>query len=329
MPLPEIPVIDIGPSLSGSERTRRRLAKQAGAACETVGFLIIANHGLSWALIERAFAVSAEFFELPLEEKLNYRPDEPLKPRGYASFRSKNLGKTLGQETPPDLREQFFLGPLEADPERYAGFPGAARFYSANLWPTQPAAYREVFTELYVEMEALAARLMGLFALALELPEAHFADKIDHHFSTLTSNNYPDPPDDVAPGQLRTGAHTDFGSLTILAINDAPGGLQVELPGRGWCDVSPPPETLVVNLGDMVARWTGDRWRSTLHRVVNPPADAGIGTRRQSIAYFLHPNYDARVSCLPGCQRPGETPKYPPILAGEHMREKLERRVVA
>lgn len=327
--LSDIPVIDIGPAGGGGAAARRRVAERIGEACETIGFLIVAGHGLSWSLVEQAFAAGRAFFDLPLGEKLACLPVEPTTPRGYAAFRSKNLGRTLGEETPPDLREQFFLGPLNADPDRYAAFPGASRFYSANIWPPHPSEYREVYSRLYGEMEALAARLMGLFASALGLPEDYFADKIDHHFSTLTSNNYPDLPDDVATGQLRAGAHTDFGSLTILAISDAPGGLQVEVPGRGWCDVSPPAEALVVNLGDMMARWTGDRWRSTLHRVVNPPRQAGAGSRRQSIGYFLHPNYDAQVSCLPSCRRAGEAPKYPPILAGEHMREKLERRVVA
>lgn len=329
MPPPEIPVLDVGPYNTGGETERRRVARRAADACETVGFLIIANHGLSGDLLERAFAVSRAFFALPVDEKNASLPDDPMTPRGYAAFRSKSLGRTLGLETPPDLREQFFMGPLQADLERYNAYPGAGRFYAENIWPARPREYREVFSALYGEMEALAARLMGLFALALDLPEDYFADKIDHHFSTLTSNNYPKPPADVSPGQLRAGAHTDFGSLTILAINDASGGLQVDVPGRGWCDVSPPRGTLVVNLGDMMARWTGDRWRSTLHRVVNPPSGIEGDARRQTIAYFLHPNYDARVACLPGCRRPGEAPKYPPILAGEHMREKLERRVVA
>lgn len=321
-----VPTIDLAPWFEGSAADRRRLAGEVGAALEAVGFLVVANHRLPWRLIERAFAVSAEFFRLPTEVKLEYAPADPTTPRGYTAFRSKNLGRTLGLDTPPDLREQYFIGPLRAEPERFAAYPGAARFYGANIWPTPLPEYRAAFSRLYPAMEALAVELMRLFAVALELPEGYFDDKIDRHFSTLPSNLYPALPDEVAPGQLRAGPHTDFGSLTVLAMDEAPGGLQVDLPGAGWQDVRPPAECLVVNLGDMMARWTDGRWRSTLHRVANPPPTAS-GSARQSLGFFLHPNYDALVDCLPSCRRPGRAPEQPPILAGEHMRAKLERRV--
>ena len=322
-----IPIIDLRPHFAGTAADKRALATRVGKACEEIGFLVVCNHGLPSDLIDRAFTVAREFFDLPIEEKRKFAPADPATPRGYTAFRTKNLGRTLGQATPPDLREQFYIGPLEPDPDRYAAYPGAGRFYSANIWPERPSAYRPVFSRLYREMEALSVALMHLFALALDLPESFFDDKIDHHFSALPANHYPAPPADVAPGQIRAGAHTDFGSLTILAIDDAPGGLQVDVPGAGWQTVAAPPKALVVNLGDMMARWTGDRWRSTLHRVTNPPAAAGRGSRRQSIAYFLHPNYDAEVACLPSCRLPGAAPKYPPIMAGEHMRQKMESRV--
>jgi isopenicillin N synthase-like dioxygenase len=321
-----IPVFDLGPAFEGSSADRTALAKQIGAACEGVGFFAVANHRVQWPLIGDAFAVSAEFFDLPTTAKLRYAPADPTVPRGYNAFKSRNLGRTLGLDTPPDLREQYFIGPLVADPGRFATYPGADRFYSTNIWPDAVPAYRTVFGALYGEMEALAKEMMRLFALALDLDECFFDDKIDRHFSTLPSNNYPDLPEEVAPEQRRAGAHTDFGSLTLLAVDDASGGLQVDVPGIGWTDVRPPPESLIVNLGDMMARWTGDRWRSTLHRVANPPASRG-SDRRQSLAFFLHPNYDAEVACLPTCFGPGRAPAYPPIMAGEHMRRKLERRV--
>ncbi len=322
-----IPIIDLRPYFVGTEADKAALARQVGRALEEIGFLVVSNHGLSEDLIDRAFAAGREFFDLPVAEKGRLAPTDPATPRGYTAFRSKNLARTLGHVTPPDLREQFYIGPLEPEPERYRAYPGADRFYGANIWPARPTDYRAVFGALYRAMEALAVSLMGLFALALDLPETFFDDQIDHHFSALACNHYPDPPTDVAPEQIRAGGHTDFGSLTILAIDGAPGGREVDMPGAGWRAVAPPPRCLVVNIGDMMARWTNDRWRSTLHRVVNPPAAAWRGSRRQSIAYFLHPNYDAEVACLPGCRDAGAAPKYPPIMAGEHMRRKMERRV--
>ena len=322
-----IPVIDLGPYWSGDAAARQRIAEQVDWACENIGFLVISNHGIPQSLIDQAFSVSRAFFDLPSEEKGRSKPSNGVAPRGYHALATRNLARTLGQETPPDLREQFFVGPLTSRAGPAAGTPGAAVFYSENIWPDHPPAYREVFTEFYQKMEALAARLMRVFANALALPEAFFDDKIDNHFNTCPSNHYPVVDGDPLPGQIRCGAHTDFGSLTILAFNDAPGGLQVLMPNGSWLDMSAEPGQLVVNLGDMMQRWTNDRWKSTVHRVVNPPVELRGKSRRQTIGYFLHPNYDAKITCLETCQSPNNPPKYPPIMAGAHMREKMERRI--
>lgn len=122
------------------------------------------------------------------------------------------------------------------------------------------------------------------------------------------------------PGQLRVGAHSDYGSLTILATEDRPGSLQVCDASGAWSDVPILPGTFVVNIGDLMARWINDRWISTLHRVVNPPDGAGAESRRQSLVFFHNPNYDAQVACNPTCLVPGAAPKYPPTSSGEHLR---------
>ena len=97
------------------------------------------------------------------------------------------------------------------------------------------------------------------------------------------------------------------------------------LPNGTWCPVTPRPGELVINLGDMMARWTNDRWKSTLHRVMTPPLTSDQPTRRQSIGYFMHPDYDANIACIPTCLAPGSEPIYPPITAGEHIKEKIDR----
>jgi isopenicillin N synthase-like dioxygenase len=323
---PAIPVIDIEPYRAGDPAGAKRVADTVGAACERIGFLVIAGHGISDALVRRVFDVSLAFFDLPLAEKLTLRSDDPGIPRGYSALASKNLGRTYGLDTPPDLREQFFVGPLDDWAAHFRSFPGAAKVYAPNVWPGRPAEFREVFTAYYRAQERLARDLMRIFALALGLPEAWFDDAIDRHFSTCPSNFYPEPSGEPLPGQLRAGPHTDFGSLTILAVNDAPGGLQVLFPDGAWHDVRLAPGQFVVNLGDMMERWTNDRWQSTVHRVVNPPRELATGSRRQTVGFFLHPNYDARVSCLPTCTDVDHPPRYAPILAGEHMLAKLERR---
>ena len=247
-------------------------------------------------------------------------------PRGYSALASKSLGRTYGLDTPPDLREQFFIGPLDDWAAHFRRFPGAAKVYAPNVWPVRPAALREVFAAYYRAQERLARDLMRIFALALGLPEAWFDGAIDRHFSTCPSNLYPEPSGEPLPGQLRTGPHTDFGSLTILAVNDAPGGLQVLFPDGAWHDVRPAPDHFVVNLGDMMGRWTNDRWKSTVHRVVNPPREQATGSRRQTVGFFLHPTTTPRWRACPPAPTQYHPPRYAPILAGEHMLAKLERR---
>lgn len=319
-----VPAIDIGPFLANDPAGRKRVVADVKRACEEIGFVLIAGHGIPRTLLDTAFSTALEFFSLPFEEKLRYKPGDGGTPRGFSHARK--LAKTLGLDTPPDLREQFYIGPLDDFRPRYKHIPQAEKFYIPNIWPERPASYKPVMTELYRGFERLSRDLMRIFAAALDVPEEYFLSKVDAHFATCPVNYYPPPEVPPEPGQLRAGAHTDFGALTILAMNDAPGGLQVMMRDEQWHDVKPAREHLVINLGDMMSRWTNDRWRSTLHRVVNPPWEIAKNSLRQTIAFFLHPNYDAMIECVPSCLAPGETPKYPPIMAGEHMRWKLENR---
>lgn len=319
-----IPVIDIAPFRDGSDK--QGVARQVARACEEIGFFCVSGHGVDKALTDRAFQVSRDFFEQPEEIKRRYAPVGEVAPRGFAALETKGLGATLGLNVPKDLREQFMIGTLDPIVPQLKDVAAAQGCYARNIWPDTPADYKPTFTTLYRAFESLAADLMRIFALGLKLPETYFMDKIDHHFSVLGSNWYPPLKEPPLPGQLRTGEHSDFGSLTILLPTAGPGGLQVKLAHGGWTDVQPIPGALIINLGDMMARWTNDRWRSTLHRVANPPDPSDAMSRRQSIAFFCHPNYDAEISCIESCTGPDRPPLYPPILAGEHMRMKMVKR---
>ena len=138
-------------------------------------------------------------------------------------------------------------------------------------------------------------------------------------------NHYAEATRPPLPGQLRAGAHSDYGSLTILLATASAGGLQVRGGDGAWCDVEPVPGTFIVNLGDLMAQWTNDRWVSTLHRVVNPPPDRRAGSRRASIAFFHQPNHDALIECLPTCRRPDEAPRYAPTTSGAHLLAKTAK----
>jgi isopenicillin N synthase-like dioxygenase len=163
-------------------------------------------------------------------------------------------------------------------------------------------------------MDRLVVFLMRLAALALGVEERFFDDKVDRSIGTMRLNYYPRQLQPPAPGQLRAGAHTDYGSITILNGEDVPGGLQVRTRRGEWIDVRTPPEHFVINIGDLLMRWTNDRWLSNLHRVVNPPRADGGHAPRLSIAFFNHPNYDALIE---GIAPPGEA-RHPPVLSGDY-----------
>lgn len=171
-------------------------------------------------------------------------------------------------------------------------------------------------------MRDLGDRLMSLFARALGLPPGFFSGKIDQCPNALRAINYPARDDDPLPGQLRAGAHTDYGTLTILR-QDAVGGLEVQDREGDWVGVESVPDAFVINIGDLMARWTNDRWRSTLHRVVDPPDAAARRARRQSMPYFQNANWSAEICCLLS----GEAPRYEPVLAGPHLMNKFRKSV--
>jgi isopenicillin N synthase-like dioxygenase len=319
-----VPTIDIGPFLTGDPAGQRAIAGEVAATCERTGFLIIAGHGFPIDLLERAKTQLFAFFDLPEETKSRWHPTGPAKQRGYHGFATRGLAYTLGQQTPPDLRETVFLGPVDDHRGYYAKMPEAATSYASNLIPTEPAGLEQTLIALYRAYERLAEDMMRVFAAALRLPEASFDGVLARHFSIMSCHHYPVLTRPPLPGQLRTGAHTDYGAMTILAATDAQGGLEVRLPDGSWASVTPRPGEFVVNLGDMMARWTNERWASTLHRVVNPPLGSAQ-SRRLSIGMFVHPNYDQRIECVPTCLAPGEAPRYPAITAGEHIKRKIER----
>lgn len=318
-----VPTIDIGPFLDNDPRAKDDIARQVAETCERIGFLIISGHRFPADLFERAKTQLFAFFDLPEDTKNRWHPTGPSKQRGFHGFATRGLAHTLGQKTPPDLRETVFLGPVDDHRAYYAGMPEAATSYAPNLIPTEPPGLDTTLIALYRAYERLAEDMMRLFGAALRLPEGYFDGVLARHFSILSCHHYPVLAEPPLPGQLRTGAHTDYGAMTLLAATDAQGGLEVTLPDGSWAAVQPRPGEFVVNLGDMMARWTNDRWTSTLHRVVNPPVGSAQ-SRRLSIGMFVHPNYDQSIACVPTCVAPGARPHHGAITAGEHIKRKIE-----
>jgi isopenicillin N synthase-like dioxygenase len=312
-----IPVIDFSGFAGGDETARRRIATAIDAAFSRIGFIVLTGHGIAPATIEAAYAAGKGFFALPLAEK-----ERALKPsarvnRGYSGFRSRTVGKQFDREARPSLQEGFAMGMMDVPDDPYFTCDQAGTNFAPNIWPAQPAGFQPAMRAYYAAVEDLAARLMRAFATGLGIAEDFFADKMDRHISTLRLVRYPVLEAAPEPGSVRAGAHTDTGTLTILRIDEALGGLQVQRRDGRWVDVQAVPDSFVINVGDMMMRWTNDRWTSTVHRVVNPPVGEAQADRL-SIVFFNQPNYDAVVACIETCQSADNPPRHPPVTSGEH-----------
>lgn len=302
-----IPAIDLAAFRAGGRADKAAVARAVAAACEGSGFFCVTGHGVDEALVARTRQAAVDFFARPeAEKRVVSRPPEKIS-RGYFPFRDRSLAYSLGVAAPPDLQEAWAMGP-DAPAEAGADDPYyrtevAGRFFAPNHWPAAPAGFRPTLTAYYDALAEVAAVVMRACALALDLPEDFFADKTDRHCSVVRLIRYPAPSGAPEPGQLRAGAHTDYGTVTILRGDDVPGALQVASPSGAWLDVKPPAGGFVCNIGDAMAYWTGGRWRSTLHRVANPPGnppdEAGAGDRI-SLVFFHLPNHDAVLGGIAG-----------------------------
>lgn len=324
MTLLTVPVIDIAPFLQGSAEGKAAVAREIATACRDIGFLVITGHGFPDSLVERVDAVSRAFFALPTAAKHAVERPSADQVRGYSGVGEEGLSYSLDEKAPGDLKESFSIGPVDvpADDPYFHG-PAAGPHFAPNVWPVGIADFRESYTEYFRRMSDLSASLMRMFALGLGLPEAYFDPTIDRHISMFRVLSYPNQPEDPLPGQFRAGAHSDYGSLTIVKIEDRPGGLQVFNKKGEWVDVPVVPGSFVVNIGDLMMQWTNDRWISTLHRVANPPRDKARDSLRQSLVFFHQPNYDAMIECLPGCADADHPAKYAPVSSGDHLLSKF------
>jgi isopenicillin N synthase-like dioxygenase len=306
-----IPVIDVSRLNSGDVRGWRQIAAEIGVACRGIGFFYITNHGVSEKLIKDAFQKSAELFALHAGQKDAMSMLRSRHNRGYVGFSAE----ALDPSKPPDLKEAFNIGlDLDAnDPEVLANKP----FRGVNVWP-ELLGFRETMLAYFDAVWRADRNLHRAFAIDLQLPPNFFEDKLDRPMATLRVLHYPPMPNTIAQGQLGAGEHTDYGNVTLLATNGA-GGLEVRTRAGDWLAAPVIPGAFVCNIGDCLMRWTNGVYVSTPHRVVNRK-----GLERYSIAFFLDPNPEADVSCLPSCVSPERPSVYPPIRADDFLRSRLD-----
>lgn len=295
-----VPVLDWQRFASGADR--EGFIADLGRACRDTGFFLLTGHGVPAGLIASVFDHADAFFALPEETKRSY--DIRLNPhnRGWAAMGSEALDETSGVM---DRKEAFNVGlDLAADDPRIAaGEP----FRGVNVWPDLPG-FRAAMLDYYNAAWRLGVALHAAFEADLGLPEGYFAPNFSAPMATLRVLRYP-----ASQGGIGAGAHTDYGSVTLL-MTDGVGGLQVRPRGGGWTDVPHLSGAYVVNIGDCLMRWSNDIYVSTPHRVL-PPTSV-----RRSIAFFLDPNPEAVIAALPGTG----AAKYPPVTGADYLRARLD-----
>lgn len=326
MPHRAAPIIDLGEFESGSNDARSRIAGEVDEICRHTGFITLVGHQVDHQIMSAMWNTMHEFFDQPAHVKLESGVPRAGYPYGYMGVTEETLAKSRGDVTPPDLKETFNAGPLVRDPA--LADPAALEFcHVPTPWPAKPPLFRDVWAAYYREMETLSARLMSMFAVALDLSRDHFDEFLTYPISAMRALNYPPQRNRPAEDQMRAGAHSDYGSLTVLWPQDDSRGLEILGLDGEWHEVVPHDGAFIINIGDLLQRWTNDRWRSTMHRVNNPSNLEDSSTRRQSIAYFHQPNWDARVECLPSCV--GEGARYSPVASGPYLMEKFRSTVAA
>ena len=318
-----VPTIDISAWYGDDEAAKAELCASMDDVATNVGFLKISGHHVPADLITAMEEVTTAFFDLPLEVKMGFQSDAPEVNRGYAPMGSEALSYSVGVETPPDLFEAFNVGLKKHEIDLDQVKPEHHVLYVENVWPDRPPTMQQTW-ETYIDaVYDLAQDVLDMLAASLDLEPGFFSSKAIQAPDVLRCLNY-ERADGAAPplpGQMRLGAHSDYGMVTILHADPVP-GLQLLDSDDTWVDVLPTPGTFLVNIGDMLAAWTNDRWRSTLHRVVPPTSESGPA-RRRSYAFFHEAETTAMIEPLASCVDDDHPLRYETISAGDHLYGKI------
>lgn len=307
-----LPVFDIGAWSRASGEDSVRLARDAVRMCQRHAFLYLIGHGIPQPILDGAFAMARSYFALPLAEKERINYGQTGGNSGYIPSMAEKTDRT----TKGDAKEGFATGLRipDVDPALLI----AKKVTTPNLWPDNPPGFRPIVEGMLEAMRGVAAQVLAVAAEGLGGSRSFFADKVDRPLATLRLYRYPsqDPADDVSVG---IGRHTDMECMSLLAQDDV-GGLEVVSPGGGWRAATPLPGTLVLIVGEQLARWTNGMLKPTPHRVINR-----AGRERYSMPFFFTTNVDAPVGVIDGILPPGEAPRYEPVLAGEYVMQRLHQ----
>jgi isopenicillin N synthase-like dioxygenase len=300
-----VPLVDLSGWFDGTGRAE--VAARVDAALQESGCLLVTGHGVPTELRDRTRELTRRFFALPTEQKQPYAVRTGG--RGWLPPDVQATGRSGGAMAPPDLKETLTFGSDSGGDDPF--------FFRPNVFPAEVPELEPVVTEYLRRMRALADELLTIFAVALGEPEDMFTRHTRTPSYNMNVNHYPalHQVGPAGPGQFRIGEHTDFGTVTILDRQHGVGGLQVRTKDGVWEDAPFDPAAFTINIGDLMARWVSDRWRSTPHRVLPPDASAP-DEDLVSLIFFYNTDTDARIVSLDG--------RYPEVGGGDYLKAKLE-----
>lgn len=302
-----VPELSLSRYVAGNAEERTAFCEALFEGFKYFGFIILKDHGVDASLLKRAYSLSAAFFDLPLEEKMDYAAGADGQ-RGYTPYGTEHAKDSEH----PDLKEFWHVGrPFEKG-------DALSKIYPANVWPQKPEGFRETFLELYEKLEEAGLVMLEALSPSLDVDGDYFRHMATDGNSILRLLHYPPVPDGVDPQAIRAAAHEDINLITILVAADG-GGLQLLDRQGNWLPVETDPENLIVDAGDMLARATNDVIPATTHRVVNPD---GPNLSRYSMPFFMHPHPDALITCIESCK--GDGAKYPDITADAFLKQRLK-----
>ena len=305
-----LPVFNIEDFENSTGASREKHCTDLDKFCSETGFLLLENHGVPDNVIESQWTAVEQFFSQKTELKKKSRAPYPGYPYGWIGPNREALAASKGEETPPDLKESFNGGPIKPPLKKISDHRAYEFCYQPTIWP-EIEGFQKAWTDYYTEMEKLAVKIMSAFAEALNLKPDFFQNYIETPISALRALHYPKTTIVPEEGQQRAGAHTDYGSLTILLPQPGSTGLQLQIEHQ-WIDVPAIKGTFVINIGDLMELWTGKRWKSTLHRVIAKPNQP----ERKSLAFFHQPDWEAKIYPIGGTQKE-------PVISGPYLMEKF------
>ncbi len=311
-----IPILDVSKFRHGGTAGLEAIAEELRGYLEHVGFLYIKGHGVPRHSVEAVREAGRRFHALPREEKLKIKLDRNF--RGYIPINTSTIvTSSVAKVTKPNQSESLMLMHEVAadDPAATAGKP----LQGPNQWPDESLVpgFRATIETYVTQMTALARNMLDAITLALGMPRGAIATPFDKPTTFLRLLHYPTQPEE--DGLFGSAPHTDYGFITLLA-QDGVGGLEVKNKAGEWIAAPPIADTFVMNVGDILARWSNGRFVSTPHRVINRS-----GRERYSQPFFFDPNMETSIEVLSSCVAPGQQPNYAPVIYGDYLMERIDK----